>query len=88
MHTHLRRFSWVVVSSGLTTLRRSTEDSFWALGAQLRCKGTHLGPFECVNQTAFADVGEANEKLCAVLSSYALRRQSNARAVPDVRFVR
>jgi hypothetical protein len=52
---------------------------------------THLGPFERVDQTALADVGEPTMPtvtLCAALGLYALRRRSNAGAVPDARFVR
>jgi hypothetical protein len=42
-----------------------------------------------VDQTAFADVRKANNPNgdTAALGLYALRRQSNARAVPDARFV-
>jgi hypothetical protein len=43
-----------------------------------------------VDQTAFADVREANDPNgdTATLGLYALRRQSNAGAVPDARFIR
>jgi hypothetical protein len=54
---------------------------------------THLGPFELAEQTAFADVVEANDPghdalRRATLGLYASRRRSNAGAVSDARFVR
>jgi hypothetical protein len=55
---------------------------------------THLGPFECVDQTAFnlPTLGKPTMPtvmLCAALGLYALRRWNNAKAsVPDAKFVR
>lgn len=52
---------------------------------------THLGPFERAEQTAFADVVEANNAgddalRRAALGLYAMRRRSNVGAVPDAGF--
>jgi hypothetical protein len=51
---------------------------------------THLGTFEGVDQTALADIREADDAdgdTCVALGFYTLRRESNAGAVPEPRFV-
>ena len=48
---------------------------------------THLGTFEGVDQTALADIREADDADGDALGLYTLRRRSNAGAVPEARFV-
>ena len=51
----------------------------------------HLGALAGVDQTALADIREADDAngdaLCAALGLYALRRRGNAGAVPEAKFV-